>query len=185
MKKTFLAMLLLAVLGLVTLSACGGGGGGGGAPQASSTPAVLTLSTAATSSIPATTTINSYDVTIPLPAGVTVKTLPNSSETSAGVVTASGNAAGATVVGTYTAASGPNPGLVKVFIVKVNIDQTGFNPGEFCKVNVDIAAGNSYTPSSFAAPTLDDVTGFDTLTTSTVTTVLQGQLSLSSAVVIN
>jgi hypothetical protein len=185
MKKTSLAIVLTAVLGLSMLTACGGGGGGGSqAPQAPSTPAVLTLSTTATSPIPATTTINSYDVTIPLPAGVTVKTLP-SSETDAGVVTASGSATGAFISGLYTAATGTYPATVKVLIAKVNADGTGFNPGEFCKVNVDIAGGYTYTPSNFTPPTLDDVTGFDTLTTSTVTTALQGQLSLSSAVVIN
>ena len=78
MKKTSLSILPIVALGLAMLSACGGASSS--TPQSfQPTTAVLTLSTAATSTIPASTTINGYNVTIPLPAGVTVKTLPNSS----------------------------------------------------------------------------------------------------------
>jgi hypothetical protein len=52
-------------------------------------------------------------------------------------------------------------------------------------VNVDLGAGHSYTATSFSTPTLDDVSGFDTLVSSTVTTVLKGQLSLSATAAIH
>ena len=185
MKKTSLSILLIVTLGLAMLPACGGSSSSTPQPQPQPTTAVLTLSTAATSTIPASTTINSYLVTIPLPPGVTVKTVPGSSETGTGVVTASGSATGAFIAGNYTAATGTLPATVKVIIIKVNSDGTGFNPGEFCKVNADIAAGYSPAASSFTTPTLDDVTGYDTLTSSTTTTVLQDKLSLSATAVVH
>jgi hypothetical protein len=186
MKKTYLSIVLIVTLGLITLSACGGGGGGGGsAPAPAPTSAVVTLSTVTNSVIPATTTINFTSVTITLPSGVTVKTMPSSSETGTGVVVSSGSATGADAFGLYTAATASTPGTVKVTIFKLDINGIGFNPGEFCKVYADIAAGHSPAPSSFSTPTLDDISGFDTLTSSTVTTALQAQLSLSASVVLH
>ncbi len=179
MRKITLLSLLILALALTTLAACGGGGGGGTTvPQP--TTAVLTLSTVVTGTIPAGTTINSYDVTIPLPAGVTVKTMLNSSATGTGVVTLSGSAltSGALVEGVYTAATGTFPGTVKVSVA----GGAGFAAGEFCKVNCDIAAGSYPSASSFAKPTLDDATGIDA---SISTVILTGQLSLSQSTVVN
>lgn len=160
MKRISLSSFLIFALGLM-LSACGGGEG-------SATPvpttAVLTLSTAVTSTIPSTTTINSYNVTITLPAGVTVKTMPNSSETGTGVVTASGMASGALIYGVYTPATGIYPGTVGVYVTSA----TGFDAGEFCKVSCDFAAGNAPTASDFVPLTLDDATGWDSSTGSNV-----------------
>jgi hypothetical protein len=178
MKKISLSNLLIFALGLTMLSACGGGGSSSALPQP--TTAVLTLSTAATGTIPATTTINSYNVTITLPAGVTVKSTVNPPETDAGVVNASGKASGALVSGVYTPATGTFPGTVRVYVASA----TGFDPGEFCIVNGDITAGQYPTASNFVQPTLDDVTGYDIISQSTVTT-LAGQLSLSATAMVN
>jgi hypothetical protein len=181
MKKTSLSILLIVALGLAMLSACGGGSSNTSQtppPPFQPTTAVLTLSTAVTSSIPGGTTINSYIATIPLPAGVTVKTMPASSETGTGVVTASGNATGALISGIYTAATGTFPGTVKVYVISAG----GMTAGEFCTVTADITAGHYPTASSFAAPTLDDATGLDSLPS---TVILTGQLSLTATAVVH
>jgi hypothetical protein len=177
MRKISLSSLMISALILSVISACGGGGGGGGGGIPQPTTAALTLSTAVTGTIPAGTTVNSYDVTVTLPAGVTVKSA-NPPETDAGVVTASGNALGATITGVYTAATGTFPGTVKIFVASAS----GFDAGEFCKVNGDIAAGYHPTASDFTQPTLDDATGIDA---SVSTVILTGELSLTSTVVIN
>src|SRR5512144_3040812 len=98
--KKILNLLILA-LALTTFSACGGGGGGGSNPTPQPTTAVLTLSTAVIGTIPAPTVITGYDVTITLPAGVTVKS-STPPQTDNGVVVGSGNGA---VAGTRNAAS--------------------------------------------------------------------------------
>jgi hypothetical protein len=180
MKKITIASLLILVLSLSLLSACGGGGGGATLTQP--TKAVVTLSTSVTGTIPPATTINSYNVTITLPAGVSVKSTVNPPETDANVVTASGKAAGASIIGVYTEATGTFPATVKLSVVKVDpITGAGFDPGEFCTVTCDIAAGHYPVASNFVQPTLDDATGID-ITTSTV--ILTGQLSLTGTAVV-
>ena len=178
MKKTSLSILLIAALGLAMLSACGGSSSSTPQPRFQPTTAVLTLSTTATSTIPVGTTINSYIATIPLPPGVTVKTIPGSSETGTGVVTASASATGALISGLYTAATGTFPGTVKVYMISA----AGLTAGDFCIVNADIPAGYYPTASSFAAPTLDDATGLDSVPN---TVILTGQLSLSATAVVH
>jgi hypothetical protein len=181
MKMKSLLSLLMLVGALIILPQCGGGGGGngGGTP----TTAVLTLSTSVTGAIPATTTINGYDVTITLPAGVTVKsTTPP--QTDSGVVTATGAGAGSSIAGAYAPAAGATPGKVRIIIANEN----GLSAGEFCKVTCDIAAGYNPSSSDFLQPTfiaggyVHTHLGFpdDSITD----TDLTGQLSLAALAVI-
>jgi hypothetical protein len=175
MKKKLLSRLLIFALALTTLSACGGGGGGG----SSSTPpqpttAVLTLSTTGTISAP--TVIAGYDVTITLPAGVTVKsTTPP--QTDAGVVvgTANGAVAGTSYVASYS------PATRKVRIVIVSPKGNGFNgAGEFCKVNCDIAAGHYPTATDFQQQPTFKASGIDDPNAVKPSTVdLTNQLSMT------
>lgn len=194
MRRLSLFARLLLVLGTLMLSTCGG--------EISSTPVLqpppnatthenqetlvtVTLSTAVSGAIPAATTINSYAVTITLPGGVTVKSTMNPPETDAGVVSASGAAAGATAVGRYTEATISSPGTVKVYIVKVDpATGAGFDAGEFCVVKASIASDKDPSAVNFPAPTLDDATGFNAATASTVVD-LEKELSLQAGIVIN
>ena len=178
MKKIFITGILVLALGTMMLSACGGGGGTTTSPP---TTAVLTLSSEVTGTIPATTTINSYQVTVTLPAGVTVKST-NPPQTDDGVVTGAGNWAGTTAIGLYTAATTtpPQAGTVKITIG----NGVGFSAGEFSIVNCDIAPGTSLTPSDFTLPTLDDATGWDSISNSTVPG-LASQLTITVSVAIH
>jgi hypothetical protein len=114
---------------------------------------------------------------------VTVKTMPGSSETGTGVVTASGNATGDMILGVYTAATGTFPATVELNVVSAD----ALAAGDFCIVNVDISAGYYPTASSFAPPTLDEATGLDysgdPLHPSSVT--LTGELSLGVTAVVH
>ena len=110
MKKKSLLNLLMLAGALTILPYCGGGGGGNTPPPQQNTSAVLTLSTAITGTFPPSTTINGYDVTITLPAGVTVNASPDSGnpaiqDVSPTVLTATGSASGAIINGIYTAAT--------------------------------------------------------------------------------
>ena len=181
MRRIPLSILLLSVLGLPLLSGCGGG-----SSEAASQPtsAVLTLSSSVTGTMPDETTINSYDLTVTLPAGVTVKASPDSVDpailvTDPGVVIATSAASGSLVSAIYSAANGSLPGTVKIHVASA----AGFDAGEFCKVTCDIAAGSYPTAWSFAPPTLDDATGFDTSTNSTVLG-LEAELSVAAVAVI-
>jgi hypothetical protein len=171
MKKTSLSILLIVAFSLILLSACGGGSSSTSQPQPQTTTAVMTLSTSVTGSIPAGTTINSYNVTVSLPSGVTVSTEPNSPVTSTGVATALGNAP--EPYGVYTAATGTFPGMVKIYVDSAN----GFAIGDFCELSVTVAAGLSVSPSDFNV-TLDDATGFDPVAVSTILN-LHTQLSVT------
>jgi len=182
MKKISLSSLMIFALALTTLSACGGGGGGGGSTPPQSTPAVLTLSTAVTGAISAPTVITGYDVTITLPAGVTVKsTTPP--QTDDGVVVGTGTGA---VAGTYNAAS-YSPATGKVHLIIVSPKGNGFNgAGEFCNVNCNIAAGYHPTAADFQQHLTFKASGLDdpnALKPSSVN--LTGQLSMTVAAAIN
>jgi hypothetical protein len=179
MKKTSLSTLLILALGLAMLSACGGDSSSAPLPS-QPTMAVLTLST--TGSIPDGTSVNSYEVTITLPDGVTVKASPDNVNpaklvTNPGVVTAAGTASGALISGDYTPATDTSPGTVKVYVASAN----GFDPGVFCKVKCNLAAGHSPKASDFTPLTLDDATGIDA---SLSTVILTGQLSLTATAVL-
>lgn len=177
MKTKSLLNLIMIVGALTILPHCGGGGGGGNTPQ--SATAVLTLSTTVNGVMPANTIITGYDVTITLPAGVTVKsTTPPQTDSS--VVTATGVAAGpaTTIAGVYAPAAGATPGKVRFIIA----NQSGFSAGEFCKVTCDIAAGFNPSASAFTQPTFAASGLVTSPTTSTVD--LTGLMTMTETAVI-
>jgi len=162
MKKISMISMLILGLALAALVGCGGGGGGGGAflPVAQPTTAVVTLSTTTNGNpIPANTIITGYDVTITLPAGVTVKSA-NPPLTDAGVVT--NNPAGSSIDTNYTKAAGAIPGTVRIVIAKGD----GYSAGVFSKVNCDVAAGVTVKASDFQYTFT--ASGFDTVAVSNV-----------------
>lgn len=135
--------LLLSACLLFTLSGCGSGGGGNG--SAAPTKSVVKLSTQGT--VPTQSTVGGVQLTLVLPAGVTVKA-DNTGKTNGGVVVASGVATGADVyTGTYTPATASTDGTLEIWIAN---SQTGFGTGEFVTVTCDLAAG--------AAPKATDFT---------------------------
>jgi len=157
MKMTTLSGLLITCFILVSLVACGGGGGGSAPVQP--TKAVITLSM--TGTLPAGTLIYGVQATVNLPAGVTAKASPSSSNpqamvTDAGVASASGQAAGAeTVLASYlTSSTTPTTHKVALYMAKSG----GFSVGEFGVVNCDITAGYFPTAADF---TVTDLMTFD------------------------
>jgi hypothetical protein len=121
-------------------------------PPAITKPAGGTLRLSTTGTLPAGILIGGIDVTVELPAGVTVKTqtaFPQ--EPDAGVVTISGEAAkagGATISGTrFVPASGATPATIKFIIGSVNPAAgalTGFLTGEFVSIKCDVATTASF-----------------------------------------
>jgi len=137
----FFALVVISMFGC---------GGGGGTPAPPPTKAKLTL---LSQSATAGTKISSIEVTVELPAGVTVKSTPSAInpdklETETGVVVLSGATAavvGEVRVGVYTPATATTPG--KVFIsLSAPVD---FNPGEFVTVNADFPAGTVLVAADF------------------------------------
>jgi hypothetical protein len=127
--------LLLVVHLMFSLAGCGGGGGGNG--NAAPTKAVVKMSTQGT--VPMSSTIGGVQLTLVLPAGVTVNADSTTGKTDSGVVVASGVATGADVYwGTYTPATASADGTLEI---KIANSQTGFDTGEFVTVTCDLAAG--------------------------------------------
>jgi hypothetical protein len=156
MKITTRSGFVITLCMLVSLAACSGGGGS--SAPVPPTKAVITLTTLSmTGSLPAGTLIYGAEATVNLPAGVTVKASPSSENpqvmvTDNGVVSASGQAAGAeTYLATYLASSTtPTTYKVELSVAK----SIGFLVGEFVTVNCDITAGYSPAATDFT------VTGF-------------------------
>lgn len=128
MKQYRSFVIVVVLLGLSLMTACGGGGGGGaapGPPPAVSTQAVLTVSTAG--SIPAGVDgINGVDVTIVLPSGASVGT---------SAVTPAGSWQ-MPLGSVYTAPTGTYPGTVR-FIVYYS-GSSGLPTGTFATVVSDL-----------------------------------------------
>lgn len=125
---------LITCVAVAVLSGCGGRALPA-RPATQPTAAVLKLSTRG--ALPSGDSIAAIDVTVSLPAGVTVKA-DGTGQTLAGTVVPSGVAAGSTAVASFTPASGGNPARTRIVMINV----TGFGTGEFATVNCDIAAGN-------------------------------------------
>ena len=140
MKREKLNSVLVAGIVVLVLAACGHGHGGGGTAQQPTT-AVIKLGTSGT--MDPGILIGAIDIAAVLPAGVTLKSVPDSINTGVfltddGVVTATGAAGMGTTAlsGVYTAATSTEAGIVRIVLVNV----PGFGIGEFCTVNADIAA---------------------------------------------
>ena len=151
MKKTTLSGLLICILALFAIAGCKGSND----EEPQPTTAVVTIMSQGTS-----TQIYGVNVTVVLPAGVTVKATPDSANpavqvTNAGVVAASGAAAGAntSTIATYTAATATASGQVMVQVANA----AGFGTGEFVTVNCDIAAGSFPKATDFSATGLTAV----------------------------
>ena len=149
MKKITIISLQLVIAAM--LSSCGGGGGGS-TPVVPVQPTTATIKISTQGTYPSGALIGGIDVTLVLPAGVTVKATADLTNTSilvtnSGVVTASGvAAANSTVLATYSAAAGSVAGTVSIKIV----NPTGFGIGEFVTVNGDLAAGSNPTAANFS-----------------------------------
>jgi hypothetical protein len=147
MKKiAMLPRILIVFSAIALISGCAGGRGGSSAPNTTifqaRTAGVKLLTNGTLSS---GTLIGGIDITLTLPAGVSVKsTTPP--QTDAGVVTASGMAGGSLGIGVYTAATSTLPGKVRVALVNA----AGFGTGEFAIVNCDIASGSTPAATGFS-----------------------------------
>jgi hypothetical protein len=167
LRTTLCEFIMTAAL----LSACGGNGNPAAPSETQPTRATLILSSAITGSIPSGTIIAGYDVTISLPAGVTVKSTVAPPLTDDGVVTHMTSTAPPNTImfGIYTAATDTLPGNVRIITAKAD----GFSAGNFTIVNGNIAAGYRPTAADFLQPTytVSDDTGAN----------LTGQLSITAS----
>lgn len=124
-------------------------------PVVSPTRGVLKMSTTGNENI-----IGAIDLTLRLPAGVTVNADPTTGEVTGGAVTVSGVAAVGSsklVVGKYIPAAG-TPAQLQISL----INATGFGLGEFLTINFVMAAGatfparaTDFSVTSFSAKSLD------------------------------
>jgi|GEM_PF-6291686 len=95
---------------------------------------VLTLGTSGPA-LPQGAAINGIDITITLPAGITVKADAITGELATGTVTPSSQTSTNTLIsGKYTPAAGGTPATVRIIIANV---QPGFALGEFAHLNFD------------------------------------------------
>jgi hypothetical protein len=160
------------------------------APQAAiarPTAGVLRLLT--TGTLPAGTLIGGIDVTVELPAGVTVKTQAGSTGTTVlpadGVVTVSGEAAkaaGITIsLASFTPASGTTPATIKFAIGNVNAAAgavSGFALGEFVSIKCDVDPSASF-PTTGAFRVLA-ISVIDSSNAATSLTTVQGATAFNA-----
>jgi hypothetical protein len=173
MKRILLRTIPIVVLAVMILGACGNSKKDTSPVQP--TKAVITLSTAITSSLPADTIITGYDLTFTLPEGVTIKS-SSPPVADAAVVVASGMAAGSSITGVYSATTGSTPGTLRILVASAN----GFNAGSFSTVTCDIAPGTFPVRSDFDQPLSFSASGYNTTTDTTVSLV--SYLSLTATV---
>jgi hypothetical protein len=133
--RRFHLIICFVILGFPPGCGSGGGGNGSGAP----TNAIIHLSTQGT---PSSQPLYGVQVTLSLPAGVTVAANA-SGTTNDGVVTASGAAAGASTVITGHYAS--SVGTVQIDVAKA----TGFGTGQFATVACTVTKGYSPKAADF------------------------------------
>ena len=175
-SKQALMSFLVALVVSCFLVGCGNGGGGGGTAATSKT-ALVTLSSSVKGIVPTGTLITGYDVTLTLPAGVTVLTA-KPPEADAGVVTTAGSAVDTLHAAVFTPATKSTPGTIRIQMVS----QTGFSAGVIVTINCNIVGSSTAGETDFHQ-VIFSASGFDTLTSSTVD--LTSQLSLTTKAVIN
>lgn len=168
--RTFFVATLL-ILGSLLGCSSGGGSDTSNPPKS----AQVTLTTTETGTIPKDNLVTSYDITLALPAGVTLKS-QKPPVVDAGVVTLTGSALGALSTAVYTAASGSTPASLRIQVAS----GSGLNPGAFITINFDLTPGSTAKAADFN-PLLLSAKGLDKVLDSTVD--LTSQLSLAAAVV--
>jgi len=153
-KNATLSWMLMVISAIALISGCASSGGGSmpATSPAHPTTAVVKLSTSGT--LASGVLIGGIDVTLILPAGVSVKSA-RTPLTDGGVVTSSGVAGGSIDIGIYTAATSTLPGKVRIALVNA----VGFGTGEFTTVNCDFAAGNTPTAAGFSLVNFSAING--------------------------
>ena len=153
-------LFLLTPCFILQLSGCGGGG------TSAPTKATVTLSTVGT--LPSDKLIGDIEITLNLPAGVTVKASPSLVNPSImipndGVIELQGAAAtAANQIITATYAQGINNKIV----IKL-INANGLGIGNFAKINCDVVNGNSPSSNEISiTPDVASTTGVFDLNTS-------------------
>lgn len=148
-------LIIIFVLMILTLTACGGGDSTTPITTAAKTQAILKLNL--TGTLPADTAIAGAGFTITLPASVTPEIVNNT--VAASVITPSGTFAGGTQIPpVYTAATATAPG--KIQLTLVNAVAAGVTQvGEVATITLKIT--NGVTPSA-ASFNLSGVTVIDT-----------------------
>jgi len=136
--------VLIAAMALFT--GCGGGSSGSPAPATAVPASTFTLKPSLQGLLASGTSIGSIDLTLSLPAGVTIKADSNGQALD-GVVTPSGIAAGSLAVARFTPADASQRAKLRIVLINAK----GFPTGEFATVRCDLIAGS--------APVLGDFTG--------------------------
>jgi hypothetical protein len=144
---------MLPLTALLALLGCGGGSGGGGAAQG----AGATLRPSLQGTLASGAQVGSLDLTLTLPAGVTVKADANGQALD-GVVAPAGSAAGALAAAAYTPADATHPARLRIMVIKA----AGFGTGEFASIKCDLAgvpapAAGAIGLSGLAVTDLDSV----------------------------
>jgi hypothetical protein len=136
LQSLIITILFLAV---TALSGCSSGKNGdktAAAPPlaaATVTAGILKLGTAGAPNL-----IGGIDLTVDLPAGVSVEADPKTGEAATGVVTSLGTASGGNLtVAKYAPASGGTPARLHIIVISAG----GFPVGEFAAVRFDLAGG--------------------------------------------
>lgn len=127
--------ILVFAFATLTLSSCGNKTTADKNTDQQATSAAVKLLTLGT---PSSNAMAGVQITMHLPAGVSVKTTQSPPQTDSGVVAATGVTSGAEMImGTYQASSS----TITVYITK----SSGFSPGEFATVACDLSSGGTAT----------------------------------------